>query len=75
MSEDNVIDLGDVRADLDDRAQELTDWIAFEAMCVKCMDRWWAVIPSTLNLRDMACTSGCEPGGVIDTGQKLDNDE
>ena len=41
-----------------------------EAMCMKCLDRWIAVIPSETVLKTVECKQ-CGTGYVIDTGQYI----
>lgn len=42
----------------------------FEAMCMRCFDRWIAVVPAEILLKTLHCEQ-CGPGYVIDTGQYI----
>lgn len=44
----------------------------YEAICVKCCQRWIAAIPVGVPLRDVECVN-CGPGFVISTGQPLED--
>ena len=44
----------------------------FEALCVKCFDRWIAVVADKTTLKTVECKK-CGPGYVIDTGQYIMN--
>ena len=57
--------MGDV-TDLDEhRPHEF-----WEAMCAKCLDRWIAVVPVGVLLKNVECKK-CGPGYVINTGQDV----
>ena len=43
-----------------------------ELLCVRCRRRWIAVFPKTLLLKDIQCPECLTPGGVIKTGQGLE---
>ena len=42
----------------------------WEAMCMKCLDRWIAVVPCGILLKKIECKN-CGSGYVINTGQNM----
>lgn len=42
----------------------------WEAMCVKCFDRWIAVVPVGVLLKKIECKN-CGAGYVVNTGQDV----
>ena len=42
----------------------------WEAMCVKCLERWIAVVPVGMLLKKVECKN-CGPGYVVNTGQDV----
>jgi len=46
-----------------------------EVVCVKCHFRWIATRPDGTRLRDMECPGCGEQGGVIETGEIIDEEE
>ena len=46
------------------------EYAFFEAMCVKCLSRWIAVIRAKSLLKNLECKN-CGPGHVICTGQDM----
>ncbi len=46
-----------------------------EVICVKCCRRWIAARPAVVKLRDLECPSCGGFGGVIETGEVLDDYE
>ena len=56
----DIIELGDYKPH-----------IVHEVICIKCCHRWIAVAPENLWLKDYACPSCQQTGGVIKTGQSI----
>ena len=44
-----------------------------EVMCVRCCRRWLAVRPEGTLLKDMECLGCGQTGGVIETGEEIDD--
>lgn len=44
-----------------------------ELICLKCLDRWIGVYPSTVSLKDIECKCGAI-GYVIKTGQTIESE-
>jgi len=48
-------------------------YLCSEVMCVMCLDRWVAIRPDGVLLKDLECKN-CGPGYVIETGEVIDAD-
>ena len=46
-----------------------------EVICVRCCRRWLAVRPEGTLLKDMECTGCGKNGGVIETGEEIDDQD
>ena len=59
--------------DFNEHKEEHTAHIVKEVMCVKCLHRWIAVIPSGVLLKDLECPQCIcnKVGYVIETGQEF----
>ncbi len=57
--------MGDVTELDDHRPHEF-----WEAMCVKCLNRWIAIVPCGILLKKVECKK-CGSGYVINTGQDV----
>ena len=44
-----------------------------EVICVRCCARWFAVRPEHVMLRFLECPGCGETGGVIETGEEIDD--
>lgn len=44
-----------------------------ELLCVRCLKRWIGVYPAGLLLKEIECPNCGEAGGVIKTGQELED--
>ncbi len=45
----------------------------FEALCVKCLDRWISIARMGVPLKDITCAQ-CGAGFVVNTGQEFGPD-
>lgn len=46
-----------------------------EVMCVRCVRRWIDVRPVGVQLKDLMCPGCGETGGVIETGEEIQEDD
>lgn len=46
-----------------------------EVICVRCCRRWLAVRPEGTLLKDMECPECGKNGGVIETGEEIDDQD
>ena len=44
-----------------------------EVICVRCCRRWIAVRPECVPLKDLECPGCGKTGGVIETGEEIDD--
>ncbi len=56
------------------RMEEYLPHSVSELICVKCGHRWIGVYPSAMPLKDFRCAGCMETGGVILTGQPIEDD-
>ena len=57
-----------------DYVAENTPHCTAELICIKCVNRWIGCWPETLQLKDIICPYCNKEGGVITTGQILEED-
>lgn len=51
------------------------DHTVSEVICIRCMNRWISVRPSSVLLKDLECPSCKNHGYTIETGQVIDEGE
>lgn len=54
--------------------EEKMEHTVSEVICVKCCNRWIAVRPSSVKLKEIQCPN-CGTGYVIETGQEMEGEK